>query len=152
MDGVLQNTLKLVQDPFGNYVVQFILDRQQEANTQKTDNGDGAVYTNKIITQMLHHVADLSCNKFSSNVIEKCLKTSLPHVRKLLVDELTDPKTIPKLLTDNFANYVIQTAIVMASDDVQFAQLRDAILPLQSLLKNSPYGVKIESKLSRRHR
>ncbi|CAC9548389.1 PUF1 / Pumilio family (PUF) protein 1 [Leishmania donovani] len=155
---VLNNSLKLVQDPFGNYVVQFILDKQQDINgSKKEDADDDAVptapnYTNQIIRQMLHHVAELSCNKFSSNVIEKCLKTSSPDVRQLLVDELTAPHVLPKLLTDSFANYVIQTAISTASDDGQLTQLRDAIIPLQSLLKNSPYGVKIESKLSRRHR
>ncbi|KAG5489886.1 hypothetical protein JKF63_00003 [Porcisia hertigi] len=155
---VLNNSLKLVQDPFGNYVVQFILDKQQDINnSKKDDETDDAMstapnYTNQIIRQMLHHVAELSCNKFSSNVIEKCLKTSSPDVRQLLVDELTEPHVLPKLLTDGFANYVIQTAILTASDDGQLTQLRDAIIPLQSLLKNSPYGVKIESKLSRRHR
>ncbi|KAG5489149.1 hypothetical protein GH5_00007 [Leishmania sp. Ghana 2012 LV757] len=155
---VLNNSLKLVQDPFGNYVVQFILDKQQEIDSANRDDGhDGAMptapnYTNQIIRQMLHHVAELSCNKFSSNVIEKCLRTSSPDVRQLLVDELTAPHVLPKLLTDSFANYVIQTAISTASDDGQLTQLRDAIIPLQSLLKNSPYGVKIESKLSRRHR
>ncbi|KAL7702729.1 PUF1 [Lotmaria passim] len=155
---VLSNSLKLVQDPFGNYVVQFILDKQQDINgaRREVDDEEGASsapnYTNQIIRQMLHHVAELSCNKFSSNVIEKCLKTSSPDVRQLLVDELTEPHVLPKLLTDSFANYVIQTAISTASDDGQFTQLRDAILPLQSLLKNSPYGVKIESKLSRRYR
>jgi hypothetical protein len=155
---VLSNSLKLVQDPFGNYVVQFILDKQQDINgsRKETDDDDDVSsapnYTNQIIRQMLHHVAELSCNKFSSNVIEKCLKTSSPDVRQLLVDELTEPHVLPKLLTDSFANYVIQTAISTASEDGQFTQLRDAIMPLQSLLKNSPYGVKIESKLSRRHR
>ncbi|KPI84497.1 PUF1 putative (PUF1) [Leptomonas seymouri] len=155
---VLSNSLKLVQDPFGNYVVQFILDKQQDINgsRKEMDDDDSALstpnYTNHIIRQMLHHVAELSCNKFSSNVIEKSLKTSSPDVRQLLIDELTEPHVLPKLLTDSFANYVIQTAISTASDDGQFTQLRDAIMPLQSLLKNSPYGVKIESKLSRRHR
>lgn len=149
---VLTNALKLVQDPFGNYVVQFILDRQQDLADKKAENGDSPNYTNQIIRQMLHHVAELSCNKFSSNVIEKCLKTASPDVRQLLVDELTDPQVLPKLLTDSYANYVIQTAISTASDDGQFTQLRDSIMPLQNLLKNSPYGVKIEAKLSRRHR
>lgn len=155
IDTVLSNSLKLVQDPFGNYVVQFILDRHQDLGANR---GVEAVeitstnYTNQIIRQLLHHVAELSCNKFSSNVVEKCLKTASPDVRQLLVDELTDPQVLPKLLTDGFANYVIQTAIVTASDDAQFTQLRDSIMPLQNLLKNSPYGVKIESKLSRRHR
>lgn len=152
---ILKNALKLVQDPFGNYVVQHILDKEEEAAAPRRGadgkEREGGVYTNQIIRQMLHHVAELSCNKFSSNVIEKCLKTASADVRQLMVDELTDPQVLPKLLTDSFANYVIQTAIA-TSNEAQLSQLRDAITPLQSLLKNSPYGVKIDAKLAKRHR
>lgn len=155
---VLSNSLKLVQDPFGNYVIQFLLDRKADSRGAKAsgaaedDESTTQNYTNQIIRQLLHHVAELSCNKFSSNVIEKCLRRSSPDVRQLLVDELTEPHVLPKLLTDNFANYVIQTAISTASSEDQFTQLRDSIIPLQELLKNSPYGVKIEGKLSKRTR
>lgn len=152
INAALLNSLKLVQDPFGNYVVQYILDLQQQLSQHNPQEAETLNYTNRIIRQILHNVALLSCNKFSSNVIEKCLKSSSPDVRQLLIDELTDPHALPKLLTDSFANYVIQTAITAATDDTQFAQLRDAILPLQHLLKNSPYGIKIEAKLLKRHR
>lgn len=144
----LSNVLALVQDPFGNYVIQYVLDLQlQDPQNRSIPN-----YTNRIIRQMLHHIAALSCNKFGSNVIEKCFKSASNDVRQLLIDELTDPHAMPKLLTDSFANYVVQTAITTAGDDAQFQQLRDAILPLQHLLKNSPYGVKIEAKLQKRAR
>eukprot|EP00796_Vickermania_ingenoplastis_P004901 gene4901-3513_t len=148
---VLSSALRLVQDPFGNYVVQHILDKEEEGPRRGAEGREAGEYTNQIIRQMLHHVAELSCNKFSSNVIEKCLKTASADVRQLMVDELTEPQVLPKLLTDSFANYVIQTAI-STSNDVQLNQLRDAITPLQGLLKNSPYGVKIDAKLARRHR
>ncbi|RNF14140.1 pumilio protein 6 [Trypanosoma conorhini] len=152
IDTVLQNTLKLVNDPFGNYVVQFILDNERELSQRCSAGQEATNYTNRTIRQMLHNVASLSCDKFSSNVIEKCLRTVSPDVRQLLVDELTDPQVLPKLLTDSYANYVIQTAIVTSSVESQFAQLRDSIMPLQNLLRNSPYGVKVEAKLARRQR
>lgn len=152
INAALLNSLKLVQDPFGNYVVQYILDLQQQLVQTNPKEAETLNYTNRIIRQILHNIALLSCNKFSSNVIEKCLKTASPDVRQLLIDELTEPQSLPKLLTDSFANYVVQTAITTATDDQQFAQLRDAIVPLQHLLKNSPYGVKIETKLMKRHR
>ncbi|KEG13453.1 putative pumilio/PUF RNA binding protein 1 [Trypanosoma grayi] len=152
IDTVLQNTLKLVHDPFGNYVIQFILDHEHDLAQRSSQGSETTNYTNRTIRQMLHNVASLSCNKFSSNVIEKCLKTASPEVRQLLVDELTDPQVLPKLLTDGFANYVIQTAIVTSTEESQFTQLHDSIMPLQNLLKNSPYGVKVEAKLARRRR
>jgi hypothetical protein len=152
VNAALNSSLKLVQDPFGNYVVQYILDLQQNLLLHNPQQAEQVNYTNRIIRQLLHNIAPLSCNKFSSNVIEKCFKTASPDVRQLLIDEVTDPHALPRLVTDSFGNYVVQTAIVTASDDAQFIQLRDAILPLQHLLKNSPYGVKIESKLMKRHR
>nr|CCC93602.1 putative pumillo RNA binding protein PUF1 [Trypanosoma congolense IL3000] len=154
MNTIVTNTLKLVHDPFGNYVIQFILDHEREfaQRDPAAAGNESPGYTNQIIRQMLHNVAALSCNKFCSNVIEKCLKNATPEVRQLLVDELTDPQVLPKLLTDSFANYVIQTAIVTSSEEKQFTQLRDSIMPLQKMLKNSPHGVKVEAKLVRRQR
>ncbi|KAG8345004.1 putative Pumilio family RNA binding repeat [Trypanosoma vivax] len=152
MDTILTNTLQLVHDPFGNYVVQFILDHDQTLSQRTGGGSESPIYTNRIIRQMLHSVAALSCDKFCSNVIEKCLRNASPDVRQLLVDELTDPVVLPTLIVDSFANYVIQTAIVTSTEEKQFAQLRDSITPLQSMLKNSPHGVKVEAKLVRRQR
>jgi hypothetical protein len=47
------------QDPFGNYVVQYILDL------------DIPRFTDDIIHRFYGHICTLSLQKFSSNVIEK---------------------------------------------------------------------------------
>jgi len=49
----------LVQDAFGNYVVQYILDLNVP------------LYSTPLIRQFIGHVYYLSLQKFSSNVIEK---------------------------------------------------------------------------------
>ena len=162
IDVVLANALKLVQDPFGNYVIQFLLDgpavgTAADGSPLPASGGKGGKkapsrFTNLIIRQLLHHIPTLSTNKFSSNVIEKCLKSASSDVKQLLIDELTEPQALPKLLVDSYANYVVQTAIETAADEAQFRQLRDAITPLQHLLRNSPYGGKIETRLERRQR
>lgn len=59
---IIKNSLYLVQDPFGNYVVQYVLDL---GNPYFEDN---------LIQQFLTHVFELSVQKFSSNVIEKVNK------------------------------------------------------------------------------
>jgi len=66
-----------------------------------------------------------------------------------LIDELTDPSVLPRLVQDSYANYVIQTAISSSNDD-QFQQLHAAIRPNFAALKNSPYGIRIEAKIQRR--
>jgi hypothetical protein len=137
ISAVIHNELELVQDAFGNYVVQHLLDRKDEAIAKRT------------IQPLLHNIAGLACNKFGSNVIEKCVRIAHPNVKQLLIDELTDPSVLPRLLQDSFANYVIQTAISCCSEE-QFQQLHAAIRPSFASLKNSPYGVRIEAKIQRR--
>jgi hypothetical protein len=55
----------LVQDPFGNYVVQYVLDL-----------GD-AQFSDQLIRQFIGHVGALSVQKFSSNVMEKVRNDAL---------------------------------------------------------------------------
>lgn len=62
------HALPLVQDPFGNYVVQYVLDL-----------GD-IHYTDTLVRCFLEHVCDLSVQKFSSNVIEKVHTSSLSTI------------------------------------------------------------------------
>ena len=55
------NALELVQDAYGNYVVQYVLDLNDPASTAA------------IVTNLAGHIGSLSVQKFSSNVIEKCI-------------------------------------------------------------------------------
>jgi hypothetical protein len=54
--------LPLVQDPFGNYVVQYVLDLSD------------AKYSDSLVRRFIEPVRELSVQKFSSNVIEKVMK------------------------------------------------------------------------------
>ncbi|CAM9989386.1 unnamed protein product, partial [Choristocarpus tenellus] len=69
VDEVASNGLKLMQDPFGNYVVQYVL----ETCTREE--------THRLCSAPLGHVADLSMQKFSSNVMEACLEKAQPEVQ-----------------------------------------------------------------------
>lgn len=134
---ITTNALTLVQDPFGNYVVQYVLDL-------------GIDYVNyEIIKKFLGHIADLSTNKFSSNVIEKCLRLANSQLRTAVMEELAEESTLHQLLQDSFANYVIQTAMTVC-DPLQFQMFNDRIRPMLTLIKNTPYGKKIENKLNKR--
>eukprot|EP01028_Stygiella_incarcerata_P014404 TRINITY_DN952_c0_g1_i2.p1 TRINITY_DN952_c0_g1~~TRINITY_DN952_c0_g1_i2.p1 ORF type:complete len:655 (+),score=147.47 TRINITY_DN952_c0_g1_i2:169-2133(+) len=133
------HALQLVQDPFGNYVVQYVLDM-------------GDVSTNhRIMLEFRGHICDLSMNKFSSNVIEKCLRLAEPHILNDFLTEMADSVKMSQLLQDSFANYVIQTALSV-SDATQFSLLAGFIRPYLPLIRNTPYGKKVENKLNRRHR
>lgn len=129
-------SLTLVQDPFGNYVVQYVLDLNDSA------------YTESVTHQFLGHVCELSTQKFSSNVMEKCIRVAEPSLRKQLVSELIESAGLEALLRDSFANYVVQTCLDYA-EPAQRAQLVECIRPILPSIRNTPYGKRIQSKLQR---
>ncbi|KAF9362309.1 hypothetical protein BGX34_006425 [Mortierella sp. NVP85] len=133
---ITYNALALVQDPFGNYVVQYVLDL--------SDNR----FTDALIRRFIGHVCVLSVQKFSSNVIEKCIRVAEAETRKFLIEEMINKARLDKLLRDSYANYVVQTALDFA-DPIQRAQLVECIRPLLPAIRNTPYGKRIQSKLHR---
>ncbi|KAF9583401.1 hypothetical protein BGW38_009553 [Lunasporangiospora selenospora] len=130
------NALTLVQDPYGNYVVQYVLDL------------DDNRFTDNLIRRFIGNVCALSVQKFSSNVIEKCIRVSEPETRKFLIEEMINKTRLDKLLRDSYANYVVQTSLD-AADPIQRAQLVECIRPLLPAIRNTPYGKRIQGKLHR---
>ncbi|CAG8471383.1 16677_t:CDS:10 [Funneliformis caledonium] len=133
---ITYHALTLVQDPFGNYVVQYVLDL-----------GDSR-FTDALIRKFISNVCGLSVQKFSSNVMEKCIRVAEPDTRKFLIDEMLNKNRLDKLLRDSYANYVVQTALDYA-DPLQRASLVDCIRPLLPAIRNTPYGKRIQGKLHR---
>ena len=60
MDNVSKNALEIVQNPFGNYIIQHILDEW------------GPEVIKEVINVIIVNIISLSMQKFSSNVVEKC--------------------------------------------------------------------------------
>eukprot|EP01118_Nematostelium_gracile_P005502 TRINITY_DN1742_c0_g1_i1.p1 TRINITY_DN1742_c0_g1~~TRINITY_DN1742_c0_g1_i1.p1 ORF type:complete len:616 (+),score=157.55 TRINITY_DN1742_c0_g1_i1:232-2079(+) len=131
---VSKHVIVLVQDPFGNYVVQHILEKApQEPQAQI------------LIRNLLGQVTTLCTGKFSSNVVEKCLKVADIETRRGMLTEITESETLPQLLNDRFANFVIQTALDVAEPEQR-----------QTLVKNilphlgrhySPYTKRLQKKI-----
>ncbi|KAF8525221.1 ARM repeat-containing protein [Hysterangium stoloniferum] len=133
---ITYNALTLVQDPYGNYVVQYILD----LNDNRFSDG--------VIRQFTGNVCALSVQKFSSNVIEKCIRVAEHNTRKMLIDELLNRARLEKLLRDSYGNYCVQTALDYAEPNQRMA-LVEGIRPILPLIRNTPYGKRIQSKLQR---
>ncbi|KAF6841318.1 RNA-binding protein [Colletotrichum musicola] len=124
----------LVQDPFGNYVVQYIIDLNEPS------------FTEPIVRMFQTRIGQLSRHKFSSNVIEKCLRCSQEPSRDMIVEELLTPGEIERLLRDSYANYVIQTALEYATPHSKY-RLVDAIRPILPSIRSTPYGRRIQAKI-----
>jgi len=87
-------------------------------------------------------------HKFSSNVIEKCIRVAEHGTRKMLIEELLNRSRLEKLLRDSYGNYCVQTALDYA-DPTQRALLVEGIRPVLPLIRNTPYGKRIQNKLQR---
>jgi len=135
VDQVIKHAFALVQDPFGNYVVQYILDLGEPCFTEPLCQ---SFYTN---------VAFLSKQKFSSNVVEKCLRCSGEDTKRALIHEILMPHELEKLLRDSFANYVVQTAMDFADEETK-ALLMENIRPMIPSIRGTPYGRRIQTKLA----
>jgi len=107
-------TMKLVENQFGNYVIQSLL-----------DVAPPNVRTN-VKVKMEGKYMRLSQQKFSSNVVEKCLKQSSAHWRGIIIKELMQQPQVSDLLRDRYGNYVLQTALSVASPQ-QVQEISEAI-------------------------
>ena len=101
-----ENALMLIQNPFGNYALQCLID-----NWDIKDLDD-------ILKNFIGKCSVLSVQKYSSNVIEKCIEKS-PEFLKAFLNECTINNYfgIGVLMQNSFGNYVIQTVLKELPDN-----------------------------------
>eukprot|EP01062_Namystynia_karyoxenos_P064913 TRINITY_DN5806_c4_g1_i1.p1 TRINITY_DN5806_c4_g1~~TRINITY_DN5806_c4_g1_i1.p1 ORF type:complete len:749 (+),score=262.95 TRINITY_DN5806_c4_g1_i1:126-2372(+) len=129
---VLEATMYLITDPYGNYVLQHAV---------KDDPCCARIVAEKLSGQLV----DYACNKFASNVIERCL-SGPDETRDMLIEEVISPHTLSVLMQDAYGNFVVQSSVENAPAHL-LDRVRKAVEPI---VARSPYGYRIESKLHRR--
>ena len=134
---ITANSFHLVQDPFGNYVVQYILDLNDPS------------FTNPLCLGFQGKVNELSKQKFSSNVIEKCIRCADVSTKAVMIEELLDVNELEKLMRDSYGNYVIQTALEFAPPELCL-HLIESMRPILPAIRQTPYGRRIQSKVQER--
>ncbi|KAF8982104.1 mRNA binding protein puf3 [Haplosporangium bisporale] len=141
MDELHRYIPNLVQDQYGNYVIQHILERGRPA--------EKSLVVSKVIGQVL----PLSKHKFASNVVEKCVAYGSKLDRQRLIEEVITTKpdgTSPLvfMMKDQFANYVVQKML-----DVVDGEQRDILVakikPQLGSLKKYTYGKHLITKVER---
>ncbi|EJD52985.1 ARM repeat-containing protein [Auricularia subglabra TFB-10046 SS5] len=110
LDELHKYTSNLMQDQFGNYVVQFVLEHGKPE--------DRLLIISRLRGQMLH----MAKHKFASNVCEKALITADEENQRLLIDEIMTPRAdgfspVVTMMKDQFANYVLQRALSVATGE-----------------------------------
>lgn len=131
---ITNSAFHLVQDPFGNYVLQYIVDLQESC------------FTDPLCYIFKGHIPQLSKQKFSSNVIEKCLRGAQVTVTQVMIEEMLNANELEKMLRDSYANYVVQTALDFADPETK-GRLVEAIRPILPAVRQTPHGRRIQSKI-----
>ena len=137
VDEIAAHALPLAQDAFGNYVVQYVLEL------------GGPETRTAVMGQLAGRYAELSLQKFSSNVVERCLKLAGGEAgaRDAVVRELIESPLLPRLLADSYGNYVVQSALGVATGDLHAAVI-DAVRPHLPQLRGTPQGKRFLQKIS----
>lgn len=131
------NLITFAKDPFANYVVQHLMEVGERVETSTS-----------MWKCFRGRVVELACNKFASNVIEKCLFHCTADIQHEMLVEMysVGPQMLYNMLQDSFGNYIIQSSIALATfRDINFIDER-----LRPVLAHTPYGHKIEGRLDRR--
>jgi hypothetical protein len=144
LDELLSETPKLVQDQYGNYVVQHVLE-----HGRPEDKGE-------IIRHLRGRIVVLSQHKFASNVIEKCVQHGGYDDRQMILEEIVSDRPpqgtrlmpLEIMMKDPYANYVVQK-ILDVCDSAQRELLISKIKPHVASLKKYTYGKHIIARLEK---
>ncbi|KNZ71768.1 Pumilio like protein [Termitomyces sp. J132] len=130
MDELHKYATNLMQDQFGNYVMQYILEH-------------GRPHDKMLIIAKIHgQILILARHKFASNVCEKALVCADPETRRRLIDEILTTKPdgvtpITGMMKDQYANYVLQRAMNVATGDQKERLFTKVIPQVQSMRRHS---------------
>eukprot|EP01026_Neomeris_dumetosa_P063455 TRINITY_DN6023_c0_g2_i8.p3 TRINITY_DN6023_c0_g2~~TRINITY_DN6023_c0_g2_i8.p3 ORF type:complete len:123 (-),score=13.42 TRINITY_DN6023_c0_g2_i8:365-733(-) len=106
--------------------------------------------TATVMKQLEGDYVELSKQKFSSNVVEKCLKmhqVGIETEREQIIKELSESEVLSQLLQNAYGNYVVQSALAVSTGDLH-SQLVEAIKPHLPAIKNTPQGKRIMQKFN----
>ncbi|OMJ90143.1 hypothetical protein SteCoe_7534 [Stentor coeruleus] len=138
VEKIIEKAVELVQDAYGNYVVQYVID----LNSYSVNAKLAYIFMNSI--------QQLATQKFSSNVIEKCLQQNKEDVQQEMIAEIGKVENISKMIGNQYANYVVQRALTLARP-LALEKMLALIRPKLEELKNSHFGKKIYMKLLRNY-
>ena len=109
IEEIIEATVDLAKDQYGNYVVQHVLlYGTPDAKFQ-------------VVRKLQDIVVSMSQHKFASNVVEKMLIHAARKQKNAIIESLMsateDPDFMLQMLRDQFANYVIQKLLDICSDE-----------------------------------
>jgi len=112
LNEIKQHTVALSKNQYGNWIIQWIIKHC-------------VLERREVVVQLIGHVAELSKEKFASNVIEQVFRRSSRADISALAEELLEDdasqtercSTLVTLVNDQFGNYVVQTLLDSSSGE-----------------------------------
>ena len=104
---IFMNCLQLANNPYGNYLIQFIL---------KVWKNEGIGDIQNIIIENANYLVQ---QRYSSNVIEKCIEIFGTEKRKRLINSMCLKGDILELIKNQYGHYVLNKTIIYIEDDVK---------------------------------
>ena len=95
---------------------------------------------------LLYDIPKFASQKFSSNVIEKCLDCCDEETKNLIVEKFCEPKLVHTLLFDMYGNYVLQKTISISKEPYR-SKFFNMVGPIMGNLKVLSFGQKLYNKL-----
>ena len=93
------NPLSFIQHPYANYAVQSLF------------NQNDIIYCNEIIKVIVDNFYILSLKKFSSNVVENCIKYGSDIIVSKIYKSLLSEDKLEVLLNNTYGNFVIEKLV-----------------------------------------
>ena len=126
------NLLPIISDQFGNYIVRHII-----LNLNHSIN-------NILIQNIIKNLIYYSNQKYSSNVVEKCLDNN--YIKEYIINELTKQYIFNSIFLNEYGNYVIQKALSLADENKKELYFK-YIIQVTRQLQSMSFGPKLLSKL-----
>jgi pumilio RNA-binding family len=139
VDNIIPNLANFINDEFGNISLKRII---------KLNNEN---YNNKFFSCIKDNITQLSCQKFSSNVIEACIDNNTSLKKKTIDKLIENDSIISKLILDQFGNYIVQKALQNA-EQKEFDIIIDIIKNNGKKLKQSQHGKVVYEKLMKSYK
>ena len=133
---IINNSLDLIIDKYGNYTIQYIL--QLKGNHLNKF---------KLMMKIIPNFNSFAMQKYSSTVLEKCFELCDENVKTLMYQYIINQSVLKQLLCDKYGNYVIQKAIEKANNKTIKLYLLQLIAPIINEIKKENFGRQLYRKL-----
>ena len=125
--------LNFIQHPYANYAVQNLI------------NSTDLSFCDNIIETIVDNYLSLSMQKFSSNVVENCIKYCDKKNVKKIYDSIVEDNKIESLLNNIYGNFVLEKLIMRLNKDekIVFSKKIEKIgktKELSNVIKKLLYG------------